>query len=146
MSALTLVFFDLEADTLESVLDVSSAVAFFFFFDFDALVSLWSVVVCCAAATRTRMLPVTSSNATNRLNKRGLRDDFISERSFHPQHLWSFTGTQAGVLQGGGEGPRTSAKRVARLECANNVVELLRSQGGLSPLSALDRSQSSAIN
>ena len=100
MSVLALVFFDLEADPLESVLDVSSAAAFFFFFDFDALASLWSVVVCCAAA-RTQMLPATSSNATNRLNKRGLRDDFISERSFHPQHLWSFTGTQAGVLQGG---------------------------------------------
>jgi hypothetical protein len=74
-----LVFFDLEADALESVLAVSSAVAFFFFFDFDALVSLWSVVVCCAAATRTQMLPATSSNATNRLNKRGLRGDFILE-------------------------------------------------------------------
>jgi hypothetical protein len=96
-----LFFFDLEADALESVPDVSSAVAFFFFFDFDVLVSLWSVVVCCAAATRTQMLPATSSNATNRLNKTGLRDDFISERSFHPQQLWSFTGTQAGVLQGG---------------------------------------------
>lgn len=101
MSVLALVVFDLEVDPLESVLDVSSAVAFFFFFDFDALVSLLSVVVCCAAATRTQMLPVTSSNATHRLNKRGLRDDFISERSFHPQHLWSFTGTQAGVLRGG---------------------------------------------
>ena len=101
MSVLFLVFFDLEADALESVLDVSSAVAFFFFFVFDVLVSLWSVVVCCARATCTQMLPATSSNATNRLNKRGLRDDFISERSFHPEHLWSFTGTPAGVLQGG---------------------------------------------
>ena len=65
------------------------------------VVSLWSVVVCCAAATRTQRLPATSSNVTNRLNKRGLRDDFISERSFHPQQLWSFAGTQPGVLQGG---------------------------------------------
>jgi hypothetical protein len=96
-----LAFFDLEAEVLESVLDVSSAVAFFFFFDFDVLVSPWSVAVCCAAATRTQMLPATSSKATNRPNKRGLRDDFISERSFHPQHLWSFTGTHPGVLQGG---------------------------------------------
>ena len=78
MSVLFVVFFDLEADALESVLDVSSAVAFFFFFDFDVLVSLWSVVACWAGAT--------SSNATNRLNKRGLRDDFISGRSFHPEH------------------------------------------------------------
>jgi hypothetical protein len=78
VSVLALVFFGLEADPLESLLDVSSAVAFFFFFDVDALVSLWSVVVCCAAATRTQMLPLTSSNATSRLNKRGLRDDFIS--------------------------------------------------------------------
>lgn len=100
MSVLFLVFFDLEADALESVPEVPSAVAFFFFFDFDVLVSLWSVVVCWAAATRTQMLPATSSNATNRPN-RGLQDDFISGRSFHPEHLWSFTGTQAGVLQGG---------------------------------------------
>ena len=90
MSVLFLVFFDLEAEAPESVLDVSSAVAFFFFFDFDVLVSLWSVVVCCAAATHTLVLPATSSNATNRLNKRGLRDDFTSERSFHAPHLWSF--------------------------------------------------------
>jgi hypothetical protein len=52
---LFLVFFDLEVDALESVLEASPAVVFFFFFDFDVLVSVcvWSVVVCCAAATRT---------------------------------------------------------------------------------------------
>ena len=95
------VFFDLEVDALESVLEASSAVVFFFFFALVVLVSPWSVVVCCAAATRTQMLPATSRNATNRLNKIGLRDDFIIREILSPEHLWSFTGTQAGVLQGG---------------------------------------------
>jgi hypothetical protein len=96
-----LVFFDLDEDALESVLAASSVVVFFFFFDFDVLVSLWSVVVCCAAATRTQMLPAISRNAINRLIKIGLRDNFIFSEILSPGHLWSFTGTQAGVLQGG---------------------------------------------
>ena len=125
MSVLFLVFLDLEADALESVLDVSSAVAFFFFFDFDVLVSLWSVVVCCAAATRTQMLPATSSNATNRLNKRGLRDLFILGDPFTRSTSGPLLAHRRVCFKAGSEGPRTSALRVVRLEWANNVGERL---------------------
>jgi hypothetical protein len=34
------VFFDVDADAMESVLEASSGVVFFFFFDFDVLVSV----------------------------------------------------------------------------------------------------------
>jgi hypothetical protein len=118
------VVFDLEVDALESVLEASSAAVFFFFFDFDVLVSLWSVVVCCAAATRTQMFPATSRNATNRLIKRGLRDDFILESSFQPSSSGPVLAHRRVCCIAGSEGPRTSAIRVVRLEWANDVGEL----------------------
>ena len=96
------------------------------------VVSLWSVVVCCAAATRTQRLPATSSNVINRLIKEACEMiSFLTD---------PFTRSSSGPLlahsrvsfKAGSEGPRTSAMRVVRLDWANNVGERLRSQGGLS--------------
>lgn len=99
---------DFVVEALESAAALESSVVFDLDLDFAfglaVLVSLWSVVVCCAAARRAEMLPATNRDATSRLNRRGLRERFIFECSFHASTSGALRGTQAGVCCRAGVG------------------------------------------